>query len=100
MKDLVAAGARYLQIEDLGAWLPLFTNNNVDYKWIAEVITRCVDGVKAKIAWHFCFGNAWAMPSAEFSRRAMKPFFRTFMTCPSNNSCWTMPTARCPISQP
>ena len=24
-----------------------------------EVITRCVDGVKAKIAWHFCFGNAW-----------------------------------------
>ena len=59
MKDLVAAGAKYLQIEDLGAWLPLFTNNNDDYKWIAEVITRCVDGVKAKIAWHFCFGNAW-----------------------------------------
>jgi len=59
MKDLVAAGARYLQIEDLGAWLPLFTTNDDDYKWIAEVITRCVDGVKAKIAWHFCFGNAW-----------------------------------------
>ena len=26
MKDLVAAGAKYLQFEDLGAWLPLFTN--------------------------------------------------------------------------
>ena len=25
MKDLVAAGAKYLQFEDLGAWLPLFT---------------------------------------------------------------------------
>src|SRR5438128_3131684 len=59
MKDLVAAGAKYLQFEDLGAWLPLFTTNDDDYKWIAEVITRCVDGVKAKIASHFCFGNAW-----------------------------------------
>src|SRR5437867_1913951 len=59
MKEVVAAGAKFLQLEDLGAWLPLFTNNNDDYKWIADVITRCVDGVKAKIAWHFCFGNAW-----------------------------------------
>ena len=59
MKELVEAGAKYLQIEDLGAWLPLFTGNSDDFKWIAEVITKCVDGVKAKIAWHFCFGNAW-----------------------------------------
>jgi 5-methyltetrahydropteroyltriglutamate--homocysteine methyltransferase len=59
MKELVAAGAKYLQIEDLGAWLPLFTNNNDDYKWIGDVIAQCVDGVNAKIAWHFCFGNAW-----------------------------------------
>ena len=59
MKELVAAGAKYLQIEDLGAWLPLFTNNNDDYKWIADVIAQCIDGVNAKIAWHFCFGNAW-----------------------------------------
>ena len=59
MKDLVEAGATFLQIEDLGAWLPLFTGDDEDYKWIAEVITQCVDGVDAKIAWHFCFGNAW-----------------------------------------
>ncbi len=59
MKELVAAGAKYLQIEDLGAWLPLFTNDPNDYKWIADVITKCVEGVDAKIAWHFCFGNAW-----------------------------------------
>jgi methionine synthase II (cobalamin-independent) len=59
MKELVAAGAKFLQIEDLGAWLPLFTDNRDDYKWVAEVITKCVDGVDAKIAWHFCFGNAW-----------------------------------------
>jgi 5-methyltetrahydropteroyltriglutamate--homocysteine methyltransferase len=59
MKELVGAGAKYMQIEDLGAWLPLFTNNDEDYKWIGDVIAQCVDGVKAKIAWHFCFGNAW-----------------------------------------
>ena len=59
MKELVAAGAKYLQIEDLGAWLPLFTGNKDDYKWIREVIEQCCDGVDARIGWHFCFGNAW-----------------------------------------
>jgi methionine synthase II (cobalamin-independent) len=59
MKELVAAGADYLQIEDLGAWLPLFTGNEEDYKWIGDVIAECVDGVDARIGWHFCFGNAW-----------------------------------------
>ena len=38
MKDLVAAGAKYLQFEDLGAWLPLFTNDKNDYKWIRDVV--------------------------------------------------------------
>jgi 5-methyltetrahydropteroyltriglutamate--homocysteine methyltransferase len=59
MKDLVAAGAKYLQFEDLGAWLPLFTNDKNDYKWIRESVEMCTDGVDAKIGWHFCFGNAW-----------------------------------------
>jgi 5-methyltetrahydropteroyltriglutamate--homocysteine methyltransferase len=59
MKDLVAAGATFLQIEDLGAWLPLFTGDDGDYEWIADVMAQCVDGVDAKVAWHFCYGNAW-----------------------------------------
>jgi 5-methyltetrahydropteroyltriglutamate--homocysteine methyltransferase len=59
MKALASAGARFLQIEDLGAWLPLFTQDESDYEWIADVMAQCVDGVDAKIAWHFCFGNAW-----------------------------------------
>lgn len=59
MKELVEAGATFLQLEDLGAWLPLFTGDEGDYEWIADVIARCVDGVDAKVAWHFCFGNAW-----------------------------------------
>jgi 5-methyltetrahydropteroyltriglutamate--homocysteine methyltransferase len=59
MKDLVAAGAKYLQFEDLGAWLPLFSNDKNDAKWVREVVEQCCDGVDAKIGWHFCFGNAW-----------------------------------------
>jgi 5-methyltetrahydropteroyltriglutamate--homocysteine methyltransferase len=59
MKELVAAGAKYLQFEDLGAWMPLFSGNADDYKWVRESVERCCDGVDAKIGWHFCFGNAW-----------------------------------------
>jgi 5-methyltetrahydropteroyltriglutamate--homocysteine methyltransferase len=59
MKALVEAGAEYLQLEDLGAWLPLFTGNEKDYDWIRDVIGKCCEGVDAKIGWHFCFGNAW-----------------------------------------
>ena len=50
---------RRMQFEDLGAWLPLFTNDKNDYTWIKDVVAMCCDGVKAKIGWHFCFGNAW-----------------------------------------
>jgi methionine synthase II (cobalamin-independent) len=59
MKELAAAGATFLQYEDLGAWLPLFTRDQNDFKWIVDVVRRCIDGVDAKIAWHFCYGNAW-----------------------------------------
>jgi 5-methyltetrahydropteroyltriglutamate--homocysteine methyltransferase len=60
MKDLVKLGAKYFQIEDLGAWLPLFSGNKKeDYAWVRESIERMTDGVDAKIGWHFCFGNAW-----------------------------------------
>jgi 5-methyltetrahydropteroyltriglutamate--homocysteine methyltransferase len=59
MKALVAAGAEFLQLEDLGAWLSIFTGDEADYRWIADVFAACCDGVDAKIALHFCFGNAW-----------------------------------------
>jgi 5-methyltetrahydropteroyltriglutamate--homocysteine methyltransferase len=79
MKDLVAAGAKYLQFEDLGAWLPLFTGNVDDYKWIREVVEECCDGVDAKIGWHFCFGNAWGndILSANFPEgyQTVLPYF-------------------------
>jgi methionine synthase II (cobalamin-independent) len=79
MKDLVKRGATYLQIEDLGAWLPLFSNNKDDYKWIRESIEMMCDGVDAKIGWHFCFGNAWGndILSANFPEgyQTVLPYF-------------------------
>ena len=62
MKDLVNAGATYLQFEDLGAWMPLFVSDQEKeetYKWVKESVAKSCEGVKAKIGWHFCFGNAW-----------------------------------------
>jgi len=84
MKDLVAAGAKYLQIEDLGAWLPLFTNNNDDYKWIGEVIAKCIDGVDAKIAWHFCFGNAWGNSLSSLFPKGYETVLPHFFDVPVN----------------
>src|SRR5437764_2785836 len=79
MKELVAAGAKYLQFEDLGPWLPLFTGDKNDYKWIREVVEQCCDGVNAKIGWHFCFGNAWGndILSANFPEgyQTVLPYF-------------------------
>jgi 5-methyltetrahydropteroyltriglutamate--homocysteine methyltransferase len=78
MKALVAAGATFLQFEDLGAWLPLFTGNNDDFKWIADVVRQCIDGVDAKIAWHFCYGNAWGNRLAGLFQKGYEsvlPFF-------------------------
>ena len=82
MKELVEAGATYLQLEDLGAWLPLVTNDENDYVWIKDCIAACCDGVKAKIGWHFCFGNAWGNDifSASFPRAYQTVLPRFFDT--------------------
>src|SRR5262249_4543366 len=82
MKDLVAAGAKYLQFEDLGAWLPLFSGNNNDYKWTREVVEECCGGGTAKMGGLFCFGNAGGndILSASFPQGyqpVLPPFFGT-----------------------
>jgi 5-methyltetrahydropteroyltriglutamate--homocysteine methyltransferase len=82
MKELVEAGANYLQLEDLGAWLPLFTGNEEDYKWIGEVIAECCDGVDARIGWHFCFGNAWGNRLAGFFQQGYETVLPYFSDVP------------------
>lgn len=56
--DLVAAGCRYVQLEDLGAWVPSLSGPK-DYEWVAEVVDATLEGVDAHRSWHFCMGNAW-----------------------------------------
>lgn len=59
MRELVEAGASFLQLEDLGAWLPVMTGNDRDAQWVVDIVNRTIDGVDAKVAWHFCLGNAY-----------------------------------------
>ncbi len=63
MKEMVAGGATFLQLEDLGAWLPVLSGNTADFDWVVDVINKTVDGVDAKLSWHFCFGAAWGNAS-------------------------------------
>ena len=57
LKDLVARGAKYIQIEDLGAgdWTSIRAP-----KWMIDVLNAWIDGVDAKIAWHCCLAPATA----------------------------------------
>jgi 5-methyltetrahydropteroyltriglutamate--homocysteine methyltransferase len=56
--DLVAAGCRHVQLEDLGAWIPNLSGDK-DFAWVRDVVSRTLAGVSARRSWHFCLGNAW-----------------------------------------
>jgi 5-methyltetrahydropteroyltriglutamate--homocysteine methyltransferase len=58
--DLLAAGCHYIQLEDLGAWIPNLSGEK-DYSWVRDVVARTLEGVgtRARKSWHFCLGNAW-----------------------------------------
>ncbi|MBI2898101.1 MAG: cobalamin-independent methionine synthase II family protein [Deltaproteobacteria bacterium] len=56
--DLVRAGCRYVQLEDLGAWIPTLSGDR-DFEWVRKVVDRVLAGVDAERSWHFCLGNAW-----------------------------------------
>jgi 5-methyltetrahydropteroyltriglutamate--homocysteine methyltransferase len=59
--ELIEAGCKHIQLEDLGAWMPHLSGDK-DYKWVAEVIDETLAGARkkgVKTYWHFCMGNAW-----------------------------------------
>jgi 5-methyltetrahydropteroyltriglutamate--homocysteine methyltransferase len=56
LKDLVAHGADYIQIEDLGAWMLAMEGDN---DWVLDVLNAWIDGVDATIAWHCCLGAGY-----------------------------------------
>ena len=94
MKALAAAGANFLQYEDLGAWLPLFTKDNdgfqVDRRRRAPVHRRASTPRSPGT-------SATATPGATgwrgCSRPATRRSCRTSTTCRSTSSCSTSPTA-------
>ena len=56
LKDLVAHGAEFIQIEDLGAWMLALDPDN---DWVIDVLNAWIEGVDAKIAWHCCLGAGY-----------------------------------------
>ncbi|HUH05183.1 MAG TPA: cobalamin-independent methionine synthase II family protein [Kofleriaceae bacterium] len=59
IKELIAAGCRYLQLEDLGAWIP-FLSGEKDYAWVRDTVNATLAGCgDVETSWHFCKGNAW-----------------------------------------
>lgn len=63
MRDLVKAGARIIQLEDMGVWIPNLTGKKSDFRWIIEVLEETLKGVNAVISFHFCHGNTWGNES-------------------------------------
>ena len=66
MKELVDAGAERIQLEDLGAWMPATTGNDEDFEFVVDVVNRMVDGVNARIGWHFCLGTHYGNTAGVF----------------------------------
>ena len=60
IKDLVEAGCKHVQLEDLGAWMPHLSGDK-DWAWVQETVDRTMSEIPAGVerAWHFCMGNAW-----------------------------------------
>ena len=56
--DLVAAGCRHVQLEDLGAWVPNVAGER-DVPWVVDTVNRLLSGVPGRRSLHFCLGNAW-----------------------------------------
>lgn len=68
MKELVKAGAKYIQIDE-----PYYSGFPEDLPWAVRVLNCMVEGVRAKIGVHICYGNRYGKPSWEGSYRYLFP---------------------------
>jgi 5-methyltetrahydropteroyltriglutamate--homocysteine methyltransferase len=68
LKELVKAGARYIQIDE-----PYLSGFPDDLVWGVNVLNTLVEGVRAKIGVHICYGNRYGKPSWEGSYRYLLP---------------------------
>jgi 5-methyltetrahydropteroyltriglutamate--homocysteine methyltransferase len=84
IRDLVAAGAKHIQLEDLGAWVPNLTGPE-EAKWINEVVRRTLDGVdrsQVRIGWHFCLGNTWGNVAHGFTKGGYGNILHHYLEAP------------------
>jgi 5-methyltetrahydropteroyltriglutamate--homocysteine methyltransferase len=68
LRDLVAAGATFLQIDE-----PSLSGYPEDLEWAVDVHNVLVEGVEARIGLHICFGNRYRRPSWAGSYRFLFP---------------------------
>jgi 5-methyltetrahydropteroyltriglutamate--homocysteine methyltransferase len=68
LKELVKAGAKYIQIDE-----PYYSGFPEDISWGVKVLNILVEGVQAKLAVHICYGNRYGKPSWEGSYRYLFP---------------------------
>jgi 5-methyltetrahydropteroyltriglutamate--homocysteine methyltransferase len=72
LKALVAAGADWIQIDEPSAAI---VPGQIDE--YVKMFNACVDGVRAKIGLHVCFGNLLSRPRGKRSYRWMFPALKT-----------------------
>jgi 5-methyltetrahydropteroyltriglutamate--homocysteine methyltransferase len=71
LKELVKAGARYIQIDE-----PYYSGFPEDLPWAVKVLNCMVEGVSGpgvKIGVHICYGNRYGKPSWEGTYRYLFP---------------------------
>ncbi|MBI3988520.1 MAG: methionine synthase [candidate division NC10 bacterium] len=68
LKALIAEGADFIQIDE-----PSYAIVPGQLKDYIDLYNRCVEGVKAKIALHICFGNLASRPRGKRTYRWMFP---------------------------
>ncbi len=68
LKALVAAGADFIQVDE-----PAFSEIHKSGKEMAEIFNATVEGEKAKIAMHICFGNHRGRPLVKRTYRSLFP---------------------------
>ncbi len=68
LKALAATGADFIQVDE-----PAYSELHKDGKEMAQIVNATVDGVKAKIAMHICFGNHRGRPQVKRTYRRLFP---------------------------
>jgi 5-methyltetrahydropteroyltriglutamate--homocysteine methyltransferase len=68
LKELVKAGTRLIQIDE-----PYISGFPEDLDWEVKAVNALVEGVRAKVALHICYGNRYGKPSWEGSYRYLFP---------------------------